>query len=54
MNKILTPEPLFTDEFAGEPPAKRVLGYVQSKREQGAAVAGLYCGYAPMEWLAIP
>ncbi len=49
MNKILTPEPLFTDEFAGEPPAKRVLGYVQSKREQGAAVAGLYCGYAPME-----
>jgi len=49
MNKIVNPEPLFSDEFTGEPPAKRVLGYVQSKREQGAAVAGLYCGYAPME-----
>jgi benzoyl-CoA reductase/2-hydroxyglutaryl-CoA dehydratase subunit BcrC/BadD/HgdB len=49
MNKILNPEPLFNDEFTGEPPAKRVLGHVQSKREKGAAVAGIYCGYAPME-----
>ncbi|HOP62757.1 MAG TPA: double-cubane-cluster-containing anaerobic reductase [Spirochaetota bacterium] len=49
MNKIVNAEPLFNDEFTGEPPAKRVLGYVQAKREQGAAVAGLYCGYAPME-----
>jgi len=49
MNKIVNPEPLFNDEFTGEPPAKRVLGHIQAKREQGAAVAGLYCGYAPME-----
>ncbi|HPF07905.1 MAG TPA: 2-hydroxyacyl-CoA dehydratase family protein, partial [Spirochaetota bacterium] len=49
MNKIVNPEPLFNDEYTGEPPAKRVLGHIQSKREQGAAVAGLYCGYAPME-----
>ncbi|HQO39148.1 MAG TPA: double-cubane-cluster-containing anaerobic reductase [Spirochaetota bacterium] len=49
MNKIVNPEPLFVDEYTGEPPAKRVLGHIQSKREQGAAVAGLYCGYAPME-----
>jgi len=44
-----TPEPLFDDEYVNQPPAKRVLGYVRSKRDQGAAVAGLYCGYAPME-----
>jgi benzoyl-CoA reductase/2-hydroxyglutaryl-CoA dehydratase subunit BcrC/BadD/HgdB len=49
MNKIVNPEPLFNDQYVGEPPAKRVLGYIQSKREQGAAIAGLYCGYAPME-----
>lgn len=49
MNKIVDTEHLFNDEFVGEPPSKRVLAHVQSKREQGAAVAGLYCGYAPME-----
>ena len=49
MNKIVNTEPLFNDEFVGEPPARRVLAHVQSKREQGYAVAGLYCGYAPME-----
>jgi benzoyl-CoA reductase/2-hydroxyglutaryl-CoA dehydratase subunit BcrC/BadD/HgdB len=49
MNKIVNTEPLFNDDFVGEPPAKRVLAHVQSKREQGYAVAGLYCGYAPME-----
>ena len=49
MNKIVKNEPLFNDEFIGEPPAKRVLAHVQSKREQGYAVAGIYCGYAPME-----
>lgn len=49
MNKIVNTEPLFNDEFVGEPPSKRVLAHVQSKRELGYAVAGLYCGYAPME-----
>lgn len=41
-------EPLVNDGFAGEP-AKRCLNYIQSKREQGKNVAGIYCGYAPME-----
>jgi benzoyl-CoA reductase/2-hydroxyglutaryl-CoA dehydratase subunit BcrC/BadD/HgdB len=49
MNKKITPEPLFDDEYANGPAAKRVLGYIQSRREQGASVAGLYCAYAPME-----
>ncbi|HPB83029.1 MAG TPA: double-cubane-cluster-containing anaerobic reductase [Spirochaetota bacterium] len=49
MNKKVTPEPLFNDEYASGPAAKRVLGYIQSRREQGASVAGLYCAYAPME-----
>lgn len=49
MNMKQVPEPLFDDDFIGEPPAKRVLGYVQSKREKGASIAGLYCAYAPME-----
>lgn len=44
-------EPLFNDEFIGEPPTKRLLSYIQSKREQGSAVAGIYCGYAPIELL---
>ena len=42
-------EPLFDDEFVGEPPAKRALAYVQSKRENGSPIAGIYCSYAPME-----
>ncbi len=42
-------EPLLNDEFIGEPPAKRALGYIQSKKEQGHPVAGIYCGYAPVE-----
>jgi len=41
-------EPLFNDEFQGAP-AKRSLQYILSKREQGSPVAGLYCGYAPIE-----
>lgn len=44
-------EPLFNDEFIGEPPTKRLLAYIQSKREEGSAVAGIYCGYAPLELL---
>jgi len=43
------PEPLFNDQFNGEPPAKRALGYIQSQREKGKHVAGIYCGYAPLE-----
>jgi benzoyl-CoA reductase/2-hydroxyglutaryl-CoA dehydratase subunit BcrC/BadD/HgdB len=43
------PEPLIKDEFTGEPPTKRLLAYLQSKREQGKKIAGIYCGYAPVE-----
>jgi benzoyl-CoA reductase/2-hydroxyglutaryl-CoA dehydratase subunit BcrC/BadD/HgdB len=45
-NKI---EPLVNDGLAGQPPSKRVLQYVQSKKENGAPVVGIYCGYAPIE-----
>ena len=41
-------EPLVNDGFAGEH-AKRVLGYIQSQREKGKNVVGIYCGYAPLE-----
>lgn len=44
-------EPLFNDSFAGEPPAKRAVAYIQSEREKGKHVAGIYCGYAPVELL---
>jgi len=43
--------PLFDDEFIGEPPTKRVFSFLQSQREQGVPVAGLYCSYAPIELL---
>ncbi|MCU0821598.1 MAG: 2-hydroxyacyl-CoA dehydratase family protein [Spirochaetes bacterium] len=45
------PEYLFNDEFTGEPPAKRALAYIQSSREKGDKVAGLYCCFAPIELL---
>ena len=41
-------EPLIDDEFAGEP-AKRTLSYIQSRREKGKNIVGIYCGYAPLE-----
>jgi benzoyl-CoA reductase/2-hydroxyglutaryl-CoA dehydratase subunit BcrC/BadD/HgdB len=41
-------EPLFKDEYTGEP-AKRALGYIQSQREKGKHVVGIYCAYAPLE-----
>lgn len=44
-------EPLINDEFAGEPPSKRVLRYVQGRKEKGAPVVGIYCVYAPVELL---
>jgi benzoyl-CoA reductase/2-hydroxyglutaryl-CoA dehydratase subunit BcrC/BadD/HgdB len=44
-------EPLFNDSYTGEPPAKRAVGYIQEEREKGKHVAGIYCGYAPVELL---
>ena len=41
-------EPLVDDEFVGEP-AKRILSYIQSQREKGKNIVGIYCGYAPLE-----
>jgi benzoyl-CoA reductase/2-hydroxyglutaryl-CoA dehydratase subunit BcrC/BadD/HgdB len=40
--------PLIDDEHVGEP-AKRALQYIQSKRQRGFPVVGVYCGYAPLE-----
>jgi benzoyl-CoA reductase/2-hydroxyglutaryl-CoA dehydratase subunit BcrC/BadD/HgdB len=42
-------EPLIQDEFTGAPPTKRSLAYLLKKREQGKKIAGIYCGYAPVE-----
>jgi benzoyl-CoA reductase/2-hydroxyglutaryl-CoA dehydratase subunit BcrC/BadD/HgdB len=47
MNKAI--DPLIKDEYTGEPATKRVLAYLQTKREQGKKIAGVYCGYAPAE-----
>ena len=41
-------QPLMDDGFDGEP-AKRVLNYVQGRKNKGAPVVGIYCGYAPIE-----
>lgn len=41
-------EPIVNDGFAGEP-AKRCVGYVQSQREKGEKVVGIYCTYGPLE-----
>ncbi|MCP4108902.1 MAG: 2-hydroxyacyl-CoA dehydratase [Desulfobacteraceae bacterium] len=41
-------EPLMNDGFDGEP-AKRVLKYVQSHKENKHPIVGIYCGYAPVE-----
>jgi len=40
--------PLMNDGLDGLP-AKRVLNYVEKKKEDGFPVAGIYCGYAPLE-----
>ncbi|MDZ7832003.1 MAG: double-cubane-cluster-containing anaerobic reductase [Desulfobacterales bacterium] len=42
-------EPLMNDGLDSEPPAKRALQYVLQKKEEGWPVAGIYCGYAPIE-----
>ena len=44
------PEPLFDDTYPGEA-SKRALMYIQSQRELGKHVDGIYCGYAPLELL---
>jgi benzoyl-CoA reductase/2-hydroxyglutaryl-CoA dehydratase subunit BcrC/BadD/HgdB len=36
------------DGFDGEP-AKRLLHYMQGAKEKGKPIAGIYCGYAPIE-----
>lgn len=46
MKKVM--DPLINDGFAGDA-AKRCLSYIQSQREKGKQVVGIYCGYAPME-----
>ncbi len=50
-NDPSTFEPLINDGLNGQPPAKRVLKYVQSRKERGAPIAGVYCAYAPVELL---
>lgn len=47
MNGIV--EPLIDDEYTGEPPSKRLLAYLQSRRSKGASIVGIYCSYAPVE-----
>jgi benzoyl-CoA reductase/2-hydroxyglutaryl-CoA dehydratase subunit BcrC/BadD/HgdB len=42
-------KPLINDEFKGEPATKRVLAHLQTKREKGEKIAGVYCSYAPAE-----
>ncbi len=42
-------EPLFNDEYTGEPPTKRLLAFIQGEREKGKNVVGMYCSYAPSE-----
>ncbi len=49
MHTHTTVEPLIDDEYTGEPPAKRLLAYLQDQRERGAKIVGTYCGYAPAE-----
>ncbi len=40
--------PLMNDGYDGEP-AKRVLHYVQKRKDKGDPIVGIYCGYAPIE-----
>lgn len=46
---MTTVKPIFDDEYIGQPPAKRALGYIKEQQKQGKHVVGLYCGYAPIE-----
>lgn len=49
MSENLIVEPLISDDYTGEPPSKRLIGYLQNKRERGCGIVGIYCGYAPVE-----
>jgi benzoyl-CoA reductase/2-hydroxyglutaryl-CoA dehydratase subunit BcrC/BadD/HgdB len=51
MNSKAPIEPLMNDGLDGDPPSKRALQYVLRKKEEGLPVAGIYCGYAPIELL---
>jgi benzoyl-CoA reductase/2-hydroxyglutaryl-CoA dehydratase subunit BcrC/BadD/HgdB len=42
-------EPLIDDEYVDEPASKRLIAYLQTEREAGSEVVGIYCGYAPVE-----
>lgn len=42
--------PLINDEYTSDP-IRRYLDYLLTKRDQGARIVGLYCGYAPMEMI---
>lgn len=49
MPENLAMEPLINDDYTGEPPSKRLIGYLQTCRERGYGIVGIYCGYAPVE-----
>lgn len=49
MSSSAPKEPLMNDGLDAEPPSKRALQYVLNKKEEGWPVAGIYCGYAPLE-----
>ena len=40
--------PLIRDEYVDDP-VRRLHNYLLKKRDQGAHLVGLYCGYAPVE-----
>lgn len=42
-------DPLIDDEYTGQSPSKRLLGYLLERRKGGAKFVGLYCAYAPNE-----
>jgi len=42
-------KPLLNDEYTGDAPSKRLLAYLQSKRNKGKRIIGVYCSYAPVE-----
>ena len=44
-----TAEALIDDDYQSEPPAKRLLADLQTQRERGAKIIGIYCAYAPVE-----
>jgi len=49
MQTVLAEIPPLIDDSQVADPIRRFLEYILNKREQGARVVGLYCGYAPVE-----